>query len=269
MPVYIDILPEHPPWSSTPYGSSLPSHPSIPSSSVASGSHGHNLRPSNAARRMRDIDPTVTFVSPSPVNGKSSYYVLLDGAPVHSEDTKLEYVGPYFSSSADQTSGKGPVLYTTALVPKYWDILCKAADPTLYTIIQNVYRAPDPVPNRGYSQRPPPVLIFSAMYHFQYASHVPNATSPQATQKPGPAVTSTLEDPVLHGFLNPIPFQKYAMYPPPTSEPLRGISDIDQSLFDASFKLDVNFDEFIHSPDSTPNPSSGSFHQKAQNNFFM
>ncbi|KAF9234819.1 hypothetical protein BU15DRAFT_78656 [Melanogaster broomeanus] len=245
-----------------PYGSSLPSHPPVPSSS--SRSHGPSFRPSDAARRMRDIDPTVTFVSPSPVNGKSSYYVLLDGAPVHSEDTKLE---------------RRPVLYTTALVPKYWDILCKAADvvldPTLYTIIQNVYRAPDPVPNQGYFQRPPPVLIFSAMYHFQYASPASNATSPMSAPKPGLAVTSALGDQVMQDFLNPIPFQKYSMYPPPMHEPLRSSSGMDQSLFDGPIMLDVNFDgfrfdDFIQdSPDSTPNTSSASFYPKTQNNFFM
>ncbi|KIK93885.1 hypothetical protein PAXRUDRAFT_785709 [Paxillus rubicundulus Ve08.2h10] len=124
MPVYIDILPEHPRWSPTAYGSSLTSHAPVASSSAASSSHGSSFRSTDAARRMRDIDPAVTFVSPSPVNGKSSYIVLLDGAPVHSEDTKLEYVGPY---SSGQTSGDGPVLYTTALVPKYWDTLCRAA----------------------------------------------------------------------------------------------------------------------------------------------
>jgi transcriptional enhancer factor len=71
---------------------------------------------------MRDIDPTVTFVSPSAVIGKSSYIVLLDGAPIHSEDTKLECVGPYFANS----STDGPLLYGTPLVPKYWETLCKS-----------------------------------------------------------------------------------------------------------------------------------------------
>ena len=116
MPVYIDILPQLPHLSSACY----------PSSSASTSSS--NPRPSDAARYICNIDPTVTFVSPSPVNGKSSYIVLLDGAPVHSEDTTLEYVGPYlnFSSSTARAPGDQPVLYNTALVPKYWDVLCKA-----------------------------------------------------------------------------------------------------------------------------------------------
>lgn len=130
-PVYIDILPEHSQsrWvsSASPPHSSASS--SVPPTSPQAPSH------SGSARRMRDIDPIVTFVSPTPINGKSSYIVLLDGAPIHSEDTKLVCVGPYVSSasapsqspsSTGSTHG-GPVLYNTALVPKYWDILSKAA----------------------------------------------------------------------------------------------------------------------------------------------
>lgn len=106
MPVYIDIL---------------------PSSASAASTSSANFRPSEAVRHIHNIDSTVTFVSPSPVNGKSAYIVLLDGAPVHSEDTTLEYVGPYFSSPTGRSPGDEPVLYSTALVPKYWDVLCKAA----------------------------------------------------------------------------------------------------------------------------------------------
>lgn len=112
MPVYIDILP------SMGYGHSPTS---------AGSTSSPNFRPSDAARHIRNIDPTVTFVSPSPVNGKSSYIVLLDGAPVHSENTALEYVGPYFSSPVAQSPGDEPILYNTALVPKYWDVLREAA----------------------------------------------------------------------------------------------------------------------------------------------
>ncbi|KAG1842768.1 hypothetical protein DFJ58DRAFT_52215 [Suillus subalutaceus] len=125
---------------------------------------------------MRDIDPTVTFVSPSVFIGKSSYIIVLDGAPIHSEDTKLEFVGPYFTSSIIP-SGGGPLLYSTALVPKFWEILCKSPDPTMYTIIQDVYHR-DPAPLGRSSGRPRPVLIFSAKYHFQYS--VPVCTPPSS-----------------------------------------------------------------------------------------
>ena len=98
-----------------------------PSSTSALPASSSDPRASDTARHISNIDPTVTFVSPSRVNGKSSYIVLLDDAPVHSEDTGLEYAGPYFTSSTGQFPGDEPVLYNTALVPKYWDVLCKAA----------------------------------------------------------------------------------------------------------------------------------------------
>jgi hypothetical protein len=113
-PVYIDILPDI---------SSSSSRSRVPTSSYKPPQSAAAPQPSsNSPRRMRDIDPTVTFVSPSAVIGKSSYIVLLDGAPIHSEDTKLECVGPYFAGS----SGDGPLLYGTPLVPKYWETLCKS-----------------------------------------------------------------------------------------------------------------------------------------------
>lgn len=207
-PVFIDILPDP----SNPRGSSsVHSNSSLsfsaappPSSSPSSARLPGGAGP---ARRMRDIEPIVTFVSPMPVVGKSSYIVLLDGAPVHSEDTKLEYVGPYYSSGSTSTPTSSsvpsppskndtPVLYNTALVPKYWDILCKAADPTLYTIIQDVYRPPDnvsspsPYPSGGLqTSRPRPVKIFSAIYHFRYPPNVraggSQSTVPSPLSMPG------------------------------------------------------------------------------------
>lgn len=110
MPVYIDIAPQ-------PHSSST----SLATSMSASGPSA-----ADAARYIRNIDPTVTFVSPSAVNGRSSYIVLLDGAPVHRENTTLEYVGPYFTSSSGRSSGDQPILYNTPLVPKYWDVICEA-----------------------------------------------------------------------------------------------------------------------------------------------
>ncbi|KAI9573174.1 hypothetical protein HD554DRAFT_2059548 [Boletus coccyginus] len=244
MPVYIDILPQLPHLSSTGYPHS--------SSSTSSS----NPRPSDAARYICNIDPTVTFVSPSPVNGKSSYIVLLDGAPVHSEDTALEYVGPYlnFSSSAARAPGDQPVLYNTALVPKYWGVLCKAPDPTLYTIVQDVYRAPDPVPNQDYTRRPRPVRIFSAIYHFQYCSSAGSGSSygqPLTNvSSSGSSVTSAFGDQALPGFMqmNPTRAASSSMPPShtvPASEGLRTPSEVDQNLFGSPFMLDVNFEQFV------------------------
>ncbi|KAG2047956.1 hypothetical protein BDR06DRAFT_963350 [Suillus hirtellus] len=161
-PVYIDIWPESSSFSS---GSSSSSCSHAPSSSLSKSPQVVL----NMPRRMRNIDPTVTFVSPSVVIAKSSYIIVLDGAPIHSEDTKLECIGPYFASSMIP-SGDGPLLYSTTLVPKFWEILCRSPDPTMYTIIQDVY-CRDPAPLGRSSGRPRPVLIFSAEYHFRYPVH--------------------------------------------------------------------------------------------------
>ncbi|KAG1735651.1 hypothetical protein EDD22DRAFT_924632 [Suillus occidentalis] len=167
--VYIDIWPESGSFSSS-LGSSSSSRSRVPSSSLSKS-------PSlNTPRHMRDLDPTVTFVSPSVVIGKSSYIIVLDGAPIHSEDTELECIGPYSSSSVIPPGGS-PLLYSTALVPKYWDILCKSPDPTMYTIIQDVYRR-DPAPLGRFSGRPRSVLIFSAKYHFRYSVPANTPSSP-------------------------------------------------------------------------------------------
>ncbi|KAG2139620.1 uncharacterized protein EDB93DRAFT_1163333 [Suillus bovinus] len=168
-PVYIDILPESSSWSRSPSSSSGSSAlPSFPSKSPQVVTPFH---PSlNMPRRMRDIDPTVTFVSSSVFIGKSSYIIVLDGAPIHSEDTKLECVGPYLTSPLT-LSGDGPLLYSTTLVPKFWEILCRSPDPTMYTIIQDVYRRDSTLLGSSLG-RPRSVLIFSARYHFRYPVHV-------------------------------------------------------------------------------------------------
>jgi transcriptional enhancer factor len=225
MPVYIDIVPQRP-------------------------------NSASSARQICNIDPTVTFVSPSLVHGKSSYIVLLDGAPVHSEDTMLEYVGPYFTSSTGRSSGNGPVVYNTPLVPKYWEVLCKAADPTLYTIVQDVYHVPDPVPNQDYAHRPRPVRIFSAIYHFQYPSSPDSGATfgqPHANvSSSGSSMTSGFPQPTVQGAMpmaTPSPsFQMPSTHTASTAE-------VDQSLFDEPFMLDVNiqqlaFDDFVASMDN-------------------
>ncbi|KAG1725006.1 uncharacterized protein EDB91DRAFT_117586 [Suillus paluster] len=172
--VYIDILPESSSLRSPFSSRSRTSSSSLyKSPQVVTAFHPS----SNTPCRMRDIDSTVTFASPSVVIAKSSYIIILDGAPIHSEDTKLECIGPRFAGSMNP-SNDGTLLYRTALVPKYWEILCKSPDPTIYSIIQDVYCPPDPASPRRSSSRPRPVLIFSATYHFRYP--VPVCTPPSS-----------------------------------------------------------------------------------------
>ncbi|KAG1727678.1 uncharacterized protein EDB91DRAFT_889101 [Suillus paluster] len=268
-PVYIDILPE-----SSSLSSSSSSRSRAPSSSATTHPS------SNTPRRMRDIDPTVTFVSPSAVVGKSSYIVLLDGAPIHSEDTKLECVGPYFTGS----SGDGPLLYSTALAPKYWETLCKSPDPTIYTIIQDVYRAPDPTTPTRSSGRPRPVLIFSAIYHFRYpvsARTPPSSMSSHfAYQANSPVLANNAYAyPDSTNPIRPHPFQNYPMSPNPSGQGWPHAHEYNTpNRLDEPFMLDVNlngfsFDDFmtnIHeSPETTPTQSSSSSFPKDIRNYIM
>ncbi|KAG2122329.1 hypothetical protein DEU56DRAFT_864478 [Suillus clintonianus] len=277
-PVYIDILPE-----SSSFSSSSSSRSRAPSSSTYKPPQGAAAS-LNTPRRMRDIDPTVTFVSPSAFIGKSSYIVLLDGAPIHSEDTKLECVGPYFTGS----SGDGPLLYSTALVPKYWETLCKSPDPTVYTIIQDVYRAPDPATPTRSLGRPRPVLIFSATYHLRYPAPVrapQSSISPHfAYQANSPFLANNAHAyPDMINPIRPLPFQNYAMTPG-LSEPGRFQSHEynTQNRLDEPFILDVSLENFslddfminLHdSPEATSNDmmaqSSSSSFPKDIRNYIM
>ncbi|KAG1882335.1 hypothetical protein F4604DRAFT_422405 [Suillus subluteus] len=280
-PVYIDILPE-----ASSFSSSSSSRSRVPSSSSYKPPQGAaaSQPSSNTPRRMRDIDPTVTFVSPSAVIGKSSYIMLLDGAPIHSEDTKLECVGPYFTGS----SGDGPLLYSTALVPKYWETLCKSPDPTVYTIIQDVYRAPDPATPTRHSGRPRPVLIFSAIYHFRY-SPSPCAPPPSITPRfayqsnPASLTNNTHTYPDLINPTRTLPYQNYAMSPS-FSDPgmFQSHEYSTQNRLVEPFMLDVSMDNFSlddyivnahDSPEATSNEmmaqSSSSSFPKDIRNYIM
>ncbi|OJA17332.1 hypothetical protein AZE42_05915 [Rhizopogon vesiculosus] len=259
-PVYIDILPEPSSWSNS--SSSRPCAPSSSYRSPQGAATSHSS--SNMPRRMRDIDSTVTFVSPSAVTGKSSYIVLLDGAPIHSEDTKLECVGPYPTGSINPSSD-GPLLYSTTLVPKFWETLCKSPDPTVYTIIQDVYRAPDPAPLARYPSRPRPVLIFSAIYHFRYPVSV---RTPPSSMPPHLAYQATSPLPNnAHAYsdsLNPIrslPFQNYRTTSGFSDQGRFQLHDA-QNRLDEPFVLDVGLGDFSIDDYMVDIPDSSELHSK-------
>ncbi|KAG1760644.1 hypothetical protein EDD22DRAFT_899997 [Suillus occidentalis] len=214
-PVYIDILPGPSSSSSrsrTPFSASYK-----PPQGVAA---------SNTPRPIRDIDPTVTFVSPSTVIGKSSYIVLLDGAPIHSEDTKLECVGPYF----------------TALVPRYWETLCRSP------VIQDVYRTPSTgAPTRS-SGRPRPVPIFSATYHFRYPVSVRTPTSsmsPHFAYQANSRFLANTISPDLHDPMRPLSFQNHPVSPNFSEQGrFHSYDNSTQNRLDEPFILDGSLDNF-------------------------
>lgn len=72
------------------------------------------VRPSPYPRDLRTIDPKVTLRSPCTIEARSFFNVFLDDSSVHREESPL--VPLDFHSEAS-------FLYTTALVPMYWDII--------------------------------------------------------------------------------------------------------------------------------------------------
>ncbi|KAG1900494.1 uncharacterized protein F5891DRAFT_294658 [Suillus fuscotomentosus] len=258
-PVYIDILPE----SSSRWSSS---------STLYQSPIG--LHPSNTPCHMRDIDPTVTFVSTSVVIAKSSYIILLDGAPIHSEDTKLECIGPYFAGSVNPPDNN-PLLYGTALVPRYWELLCKSPDPTIYTILHDVYRPTDPAPclPRCLGRRRP-VLIFSAIYHFRYS--VPVCTPPSFVtpchpyQANPPSVINTAH--AYYNSLEPVYPPRHPMHPCLSDhESLQSHEDSSQNPLNEQFTLDSSFMGNVHdlpeaiSKGMMPQSSASGFPQDIHN----
>ncbi|KAG1739252.1 hypothetical protein EDB19DRAFT_1908894 [Suillus lakei] len=253
-PVYIDILPESSSWWST-----SSSHSRGPSSLYKSPQGAIAFHPSsNTPRRMRDIDPTVIFVSTSVVIAKSSYIILLDGAPIHSEDTKLECIGrsgPYFISSVNPSYDEGSFLYSTALVPKYWEVLCKSPDPTIYTILHDVYRPAKPAHCLPRCLgRPRPILIFSATYHFRYqvsARTPPSSVASRcAYQANSPFIANTARS--YYDLLEPVWPREHPMHPSPpvhkshqsredsSQNPLYEQSTLDANLGDGDFMVGIH-----------------------------
>lgn len=102
--IYIDVLPDSPSFSSFDQVSSFDAW--SPSNVVRTSQH---------PRPLRSIDPTITFISQSPMSARSSCTVHSAGMAVYSETTPLVSVGP----APDNVDGA--LLYSTTLVPGFWD----------------------------------------------------------------------------------------------------------------------------------------------------
>jgi len=125
--IYIDLLPAD----MSSAAGAMQVSPPVPSTS------GHNVvRASQSPRHVRQIDPTVTLLARSSMVARSHFIVRSRAGVVHSEVTTMELVG--------STSGvaEGQLLYSTKLVPKFWNEICDSTDPTQYTIIQKVTQEP-------------------------------------------------------------------------------------------------------------------------------
>lgn len=108
--IYIDLLPEHAPTGS---GETLPP--------VSSSSDENVIRASQQPRHIRDINPTVTLLAPSPMVAKNHFIVRSRSGVVHSEVTEMTLVGPAPGGARNE------LLYSSELVPAFWNEICKSS----------------------------------------------------------------------------------------------------------------------------------------------
>jgi transcriptional enhancer factor len=102
--MYIDILPD---------GS--PDRTESGRSSSPWSDNGDVIRASDHPRRLQSINPTISFTSLSPLVAHSRFTVYSEDLILHAETVPLAAV-------VDHAPHAG-LLYTTKLVPKYWQVL--------------------------------------------------------------------------------------------------------------------------------------------------
>ncbi|KAJ7315756.1 hypothetical protein DFH08DRAFT_790184, partial [Mycena albidolilacea] len=141
--IYIDILPEGLP-ENTRCG--------ITSSPWPDVGDGAIIHASDHPRCLRAISPTVSFTAPSPLIAHSRFTVRAEDAVLHAETVPLVLV-------VDKAPQTAAYLYSTQLVPKYWNVLVDGPDITRLTILQEVV------------QTETSCLLFSAAYKFNYHRH--------------------------------------------------------------------------------------------------
>ncbi|KAF7373024.1 TEA domain-containing protein [Mycena sanguinolenta] len=112
--------------------------------------------------RISSINPTVAFSSSSLIEAESRSAIYVAGRIVHIETTPLTLVA----------SGRSPgFIYSTTLVPKYWEVISKSSDPTQFTVYQEIFKSVDAT------------LIFSGTYTFEYPAGN-SSSSPSSVDTP-------------------------------------------------------------------------------------
>jgi hypothetical protein len=180
--MHIDILPERSPDMVRNESSSLPCSDT-----------GDVIHASDYPRRLGSINPTVSFTSPSRIVAHTRFTVYSEDLILHTENVPLLLLAGHPS----QSSG---FIYTTKLVPKYWQVLLDSpgagihyvfvsrtdtatADPTRFTISQEV------VKESNFT------TLFSATYKFVYAG---GRYNPRPDLSPGD-ITASDRLTSLHG----------------------------------------------------------------------
>ncbi|KAJ7099872.1 hypothetical protein C8R43DRAFT_1141401 [Mycena crocata] len=102
---------------------------------------------SHYPRQLAAIDPTITFVSHSPITAQSQFTVCKEAAVVHTDSALTTSILDLSFPHSSRVS----------LVPAYWKNIAESPDPTRYTIFHEVISLEDCV-----------TVLFSAMYKFAY-----------------------------------------------------------------------------------------------------
>ncbi|KAJ7734993.1 hypothetical protein B0H16DRAFT_1731501 [Mycena metata] len=98
------------------------------------------------------MTPTTTFLSPYPTIADSWSAVVLEEQIIHAQTVPLILI-------PDVPAGGTGFLYSTSLVPDYWQTILDSPDPSKFTILQQVVNLKE---NSS-------TILFSAQYKFVYA----------------------------------------------------------------------------------------------------
>ena len=158
-------------------------------------------------RPLRELDPSVTFLSATKINCYSHFTIYHHTAPISHETT-------YPTCQPAPAESNARYMYTTTLAPKFWPKLCSCqgklfpnsksviqgadkvtrADPTQYSISQEIFREDG---NQ---------MLSSVVYHFVFASSPSSSTrsiSPASVDDGcsidyAPSVSGSVSEPFLH-----------------------------------------------------------------------
>ncbi|KAJ7643445.1 hypothetical protein DFH06DRAFT_1213233 [Mycena polygramma] len=136
--IYIDILPQ---------GS--PDQTRCRNCSSPWSDTGDVIHAADYPRRLQDINPTVSFTSAMPTIAHSRFTVYSEDLILHAETVPLVL-------QMDRIPQSSGFLYSTRLIPKYWQTILDSPDPIQFTIFQEVLKEDDLS------------VLFSATYKFSY-----------------------------------------------------------------------------------------------------
>ncbi|KAI0333257.1 hypothetical protein GY45DRAFT_1368512 [Cubamyces sp. BRFM 1775] len=211
----------------------------VPSPTSSPSGMGLGLNASGP-RVLRHIDPSVTFMSRAPLAAHSCFKVSRLGAGhVHTERTELEMLSsscmpmPQWPSEMECT-----FLYRTQFVPRFWETLCRAADPSVFSVVQEIVRS------GAAEHHAPEDVLLSIHYQFNNVSATPplspdSATFSDTASRPSTAgsqfsststsdLSSDLDDIMMFNYPLDVPSMHSSM--PSTLPPIHTAVDFKSSM---------------------------------------